>query len=583
MLQWTDNQANSPQTLAGGCRCIEIDVWDGDDVVSTTQKSTSDHRRGLSGISGSSIPYLAHHVADSVGDAMESLAGRGGDRSLSRTRSNRSAASGTSRALTDDHTPESSINLQVDPKESNDRLDVSSITRSRSHQLFNGEPIVTHGWTWMAPCGFREVCVAVRESAFVTNDLPIIVSLEVHAGTEQQKLMVKIMKEEWGDMLVSQEFEGCDPRFRVPTLDEARNRIFVKAKRAAHNRMSSAANTFELKPPRAATQPDPQMDDGSSSDEDDSSPPPLQRVNKSEPIKAGSSPKPSGKRAPICPELSELAVYTRSERFKGFATPQAKRPAHIFSIQESKILELYKESPYDVFKHNKNCFMRAFPDGRRFDSSNPDPSLFWRKGVQMIAMNWQYTDEGMMLNEGMFDGENGWVLKPPGYHNSNKETETHDDAAEGQTMDLSITLFAAQNVPVNGGNSGGSRDDLRPCVKVELHAEKAAASKKDGGLPENIIKQKTETGKGANPRFGQQGTKIDFLKVPKVVQELSFIRFKVEDDPRGLGIGSSTTLAWACIRLDRLSEGYRFINLRDMKNNPIEDGKILVRIAKTFK
>ena len=64
---------------------------------------------------------------------------------------------------------------------------------------------------------------------------------------------------------------------------------------------------------------------------------------------------------------------------------------------------------------------------------------------------------------------------------------------------------------------------------------------------------------------------------------MSFIRFRVEDDPRGLGIGSSTMLAWACIRLDRLREGYRFIKLRDPKNNSIEDSKIFVRIAKTLK
>jgi hypothetical protein len=42
-------------------------------------------------------------------------------------------------------------------------------------------------------------------------------------------------------------------------------------------------------------------------------------------------------------------------------------------------------------------------------------------------------------------------------------------------------------------------------------------------------------------------------------------------------------LAWACIRLDRLRQGYRFISLRDMKGNVIEGGKLLVKITKTLR
>ena len=33
----------------------------------------------------------------------------------------------------------------------------------------------------------------------------------------------------------------------------------------------------------------------------------------------------------------------------------------------------------------------------------------------MVALNWQSWDKGMMLNEGMFAGEQGWVLKPDGF------------------------------------------------------------------------------------------------------------------------------------------------------------------------
>jgi hypothetical protein len=38
-------------------------------------------------------------------------------------------------------------------------------------------------------------------------------------------------------------------------------------------------------------------------------------------------------------------------------------------------------------------------------------------------------------------------------------------------------------------------------------------------------------------------------------------------------------LCWSCIRLDRLSSGYRLIELRDMKGNKL-DARLLVKIEK---
>src|SRR2546423_8065853 len=51
----------------------------------------------------------------------------------------------------------------------------------------------------------------------------------------------------------------------------------------------------------------------------------------------------------------------------------------------------------------------------RENSSNFDPCFFWRQGIQMVVLNWQRLDKAKMLNEGMFTGEEGWVLKPKWY------------------------------------------------------------------------------------------------------------------------------------------------------------------------
>lgn len=57
-------------------------------------------------------------------------------------------------------------------------------------------------------------------------------------------------------------------------------------------------------------------------------------------------------------------------------------------------------------------------------------------------------------------------------------------------------------------------------------------------------------------------------------------RFKVEDAASGLI--SSPCAAWACIRLDRLQTGYRFIHLMSPKGNETS-GVLLVHVMKKLR
>lgn len=55
------------------------------------------------------------------------------------------------------------------------------------------------------------------------------------------------------------------------------------------------------------------------------------------------------------------------------------------------------------------------------------------------------------------------------------------------------------------------------------------------------------------------------------------IRFKVLDDE----IGTDDLAAWACIRLDRLKCGYRFIRLLDA-GGELSGGMLLVKVKKSL-
>ncbi|RYO74029.1 hypothetical protein DL764_011004 [Monosporascus ibericus] len=495
------------RVLRKSCRCIEIDVWDGDSPSAPADRSGShsrskagfkrDHSRGPS---GGSLHTAAAHFKETVEGKVEQARQMLG---VEKTHSHSPRCS-----KTDLTAPESGLatGQMLDPSAFADNIQ-SDRSSNRSRSLPRGEPIVMHGYTFTHPVGFREVCRAVREAAFETSCLPLIVSLEVHADQEQQEVMVQIMKQEWGNLLVDKPSEDC-PTSRMPRLEELLNKILVKVKRA-YPKPEGGGTSSTLSPYSLVLD-----DDATGSDED--------RLGSSSPKKP---------KVPICESLSALAIHTHSEHFETFESPAARTPSHIFSISESKLLELHETKNKEMFDHNRHFFMRAYPNGYRFDSSNLDPSLFWRKGVQMVALNWQSCDEAMMLNEGMFSGEHGWVLKPPGYR-SEDASMSQADAIPRRTLLLSIRVLAGQHLPLPESVSDKPKN-FRPFVKCELHVEKpeersGAFIEGGGRVREGEYKQKTVASKTDHPDFGTvtSGTSsnlLEFRDIP-VVEQLSFVR-----------------------------------------------------------
>ncbi|WEW58582.1 hypothetical protein PRK78_004050 [Emydomyces testavorans] len=224
--------------------------------------------------------------------------------------------------------------------------------------------------------------------------------------------------------------------------------------------------------------------------------------------------------------------------------------------------------------------MRAYPSGMRVDSSNIDPAFFWRQGIQIVALNWQNCDKGMMLNKGMFARSKGWVLKPEEYRGA-AWTERRDSAGSGcganrrHALHLSIQIYAGQNIPLPRGDVHDR--SFRPYLSCELHVERPRDSihpnndSNDSGSAK--YKRRTATCSGVDPDFGGQA--LQFPSASGVIEQLSFLRIKVKDDE----IGKDDLAAWACLRLDNLRQGFRFIRLFDTEDSPTS-GVLLVKILK---
>lgn len=62
-------------------------------------------------------------------------------------------------------------------------------------------PIVTHGHTLTSKLTFHDVIQVVKQYAFIISDHPVVLSLEVHCGFNQQGLMADILLDVLGDLL----------------------------------------------------------------------------------------------------------------------------------------------------------------------------------------------------------------------------------------------------------------------------------------------------------------------------------------------------------------------------------------------
>lgn len=480
--------------LVRGCRCLEIDVWNGD------EDAGEDGEHGTTTKEEEKLNSRLGRFAGKVKD-LDSKAHLHNPLHHSNTDGEAAPAPGPS------HVTQPATDQMPAPWRS-------------TPPPARVEPRVLHGHTLTREVSFRSVCETIRDNAFVASTLPIIVSLEVHANLQQQEIMVEIMRSTWTGLLVDVDAAQEEKISHLPSPDELRNKILIKVKWSP----DPDSKTGESTDPRDHVAADVSEDE----DENKFAPPP---TSSGEPVKKAK------KASKILHDLSKLGIYTRAYSFKTFSSPEASLPNHVFSLSEVKVLDFCEEGGLHasaVFNHNRNFLMRVFPSGLRVNSSNVEPTFLWRQGAQMVALNWQKWDLGMMLNEGMFAGEEGWVLKPEGYRGTissvKGDAQAENKDIRRKNLDLTIELLAGQDLPLPTEKVNTSR--FHPYVKMQLHGDNRTpesegtkmTSKEDRSDTDDsdFFKRRSKTSKTADPDFG--GEKLHWSKLSGVIEELSFLR-----------------------------------------------------------
>jgi phosphatidylinositol phospholipase C delta len=276
--------------------------------------------------------------------------------------------------------------------------------------------------------------------------------------------------------------------------------------------------------------------------------------------------------------LAELGVYLQGYKFRGFNTVEAREYNHIFSLDETKAGGLCRNAQEKVLfeDHNLRYMFRVYPKGLRLDSSNFDPSIFWRRGVQMVALNWQTFDRFQQINQAMFAAgadRHGYVLKPAYLRQSRVSSGVFDGRLKlpRRLVRFSIEMISAQQLPrLHGMDRSVS---INPYIEIQVYnAEDKARGIATGSGGENssarngfsgvgipyVRRTKVVPENGYNPQFNEKFELSVVTKYP----ELVFVRWIVYSSPNSKHTGnSSTQLAVFTAKLSSLQQGYRHLPL----------------------
>uniref|UniRef100_A0AAR2IXZ9 Phosphoinositide phospholipase C n=1 Tax=Pygocentrus nattereri TaxID=42514 RepID=A0AAR2IXZ9_PYGNA len=270
-----------------------------------------------------------------------------------------------------------------------------------------------------------------------------------------------------------------------------------------------------------------------------------------------SSSSASKKTMKLSRALSDLVKYTKSVAMQDLET-QGGSSCQVSSLSETKAHQLMQQKPGQFVRFNQRQLSRVYPSSYRVDSSNFNPQPFWNAGCHLVALNYQSEGRVLQLNRAKFytNGNCGYVLKPKCMCEGPFNPMLEDPMPGQIRKQLVLKIISGQQLPKPKDSMLGDRGEIiDPFVEVEII-----------GLPIDCCKEQTRVvdDNGFNPMWEE--TLVFTVHMP----EIALVRFLVWDhDPIGQDFIGQRTLAF-----NSMIPGYRHVYLEGM-----EEASIFVHVA----
>ncbi|CAN8212786.1 unnamed protein product [Coccothraustes coccothraustes] len=426
----------------------------------------------------------------------------------------------------------------------------------------NNEPIVYHGHTLTSKIPFRSVIHVIDKYAFKSSPYPLVLSLENHCSPKQQEVMANCLKTVLGDKLLSSPLGGETDMTQLPSPEALKFKVLIKNKKVGTLEQSMLRMEEDYGgEAEEVSDSDVQSDDDDYTE--DMSPLPSRSPVKRKLDRRSSPPpqkKPKLRKIKIALALSDLVVYTKSQKFVDFDhSLQHQKCWENNSIGESQARKLARISASQFIAHTTRFITRIYPKGSRMKSSNYNPQEFWNIGCQMVALNFQTPGTHMELQNGKFldNGGCGYVLKPAFLRDRNSTFTPRNVGAYSRPMSLSIRLISGYQLPPSALSKTNKAD---PMVQIEIY-----------GVPEDQARRRSSVVK-SNALCPKWNETFSFnIQVP----ELAMIRFCVEDE---VSLVNKEFLGQYTLPVMSLNTGYRNIPLLSKDGVKLESASLFAHV-----
>ncbi|XP_053161578.1 1-phosphatidylinositol 4,5-bisphosphate phosphodiesterase eta-1-like isoform X2 [Hemicordylus capensis] len=248
----------------------------------------------------------------------------------------------------------------------------------------------------------------------------------------------------------------------------------------------------------------------------------------------------------LCRDLSDLVVYTNSVAAQDIVDDGSV--GNVLSFSETRAHQVVQQKAEQFMLYNQKQLTRIYPSAYRIDSSNFNPLAYWNVGCQLVALNYQSDGRVMQLNQAKFsiNGNCGYILKPQQMCKGTFNPYSSDPLPALPKKQLILKVISGQQLPKPPDSMLGDRGEIiDPFVEVEII-----------GLPVDCCKDQTRVvdDNGFNPVWEET------LTFTVHMPEVALVRFLVWDhDPIGRDFVGQRTVAFSS-----LMPGYRHVYLEGL-------------------
>ncbi|CAF1069684.1 unnamed protein product [Rotaria sp. Silwood1] len=383
----------------------------------------------------------------------------------------------------------------------------------------NGRPIVKHGYTLVKPCLFESIIRFIEPNLFKTSPYPVILDLENHCSIEQQHEMARILRQVFGDRLITELLSTHDSLV-LPSPEDLKYKVLIRGVKIP--RPTTISKLFEI----------------GEIDYDNNFFNPQSKI--------------------IEHHFAEL-IYFQNVSYLQYQNEKDNCSCcHSPNLAEKHFNRISQNDSIDLIKQTTKSSFRMYPDGFRQDSSNPNPINAWNFGIQMVALNFQNDDLMMSLSYGKFidNGGCGYVLKPKYLINVHEYQFNPFNYFKKPSI-LPVNLFECPQrltiIIISGQflsrSSETTRDIPDPYVVVSTH-----------GMPCDQQSQRTKfiENNGFDPLWNET------FQFDIYFPQMCLVRFDVYDYDV---FTRDDRLTYFCLPMTTMQTGYRHVHLRAKNNN----------------